>query len=48
MPTAMILNYTKCNVRISEEEIILFEIAKSSATGEAIFTFSMCLIIPER
>lgn len=48
MTSAMILNYTKCIVRLSKEDIILFETAERSATREAIFTFSMCLIIPER
>lgn len=41
MATAMTLNYTKCIVRISKEDIVLFEIAESLATGEVIFIFSI-------
>lgn len=48
MSTAIILNYTKYIVRMNKEDIILFEIAESSATGQGVFTFYMCLIIPQR
>jgi len=48
MATAIILNYTKCIVRRSKEDIILFEVAESSATGEDMFILNMCLIIPQR
>lgn len=46
MATAIILNYTKCIVRISKEDIILFEIAESSGTGQSIFRIYVCL--PQR